>query len=313
VAYCFVTHSLPGTALERLSARHTVEVWPEATPISHDNLLDRAEGAEGLISTVNDSLDRTVFDRCKQLRAVANYAVGADNIDIDAATHRGIPVGNTPDVLTETTADIALALMLTCARRLPEARDCVLNGEWRNWDPGGLLGYDLYGAKLGIIGFGRIGQAIARRALGFSMQILWNTQSKGSLLDQILTQSDFVVVACPLTEATYRLIDERALSMMKPTSILVNIARGPIVDMQALRRALDRGQISGAGLDVTDPEPLSPDDPLLKSPRVCVLPHIGSATHATRERMADMCVDNLLSALDGKPMPYTVNPQASRA
>jgi glyoxylate reductase len=309
VAYCFVTRTLPGLALERLSAKHKVEVWPEPAPISHERLLDAAEACEGLISTVNDSLDRAFFKRCKNLRAVANYAVGADNIDIDAATDRGIAVGNTPDVLTEATADIALALILSCARRLWEARDCVLRGDWQSWDPQGLLGYDLYRARIGIIGFGRIGQAIARRALGFSMQIQWCTQSKGSTLDEILTDSDFVVVACPLTDATHHLIDERALSMMKPTSILVNIARGPIVSMDALRGALNRGQIAGAGLDVTDPEPLSRDDPLLKDSRVCVLPHIGSATHATRERMADMCVDNLLSVLDGKRMPYLVNPQ----
>jgi glyoxylate reductase len=234
--------------------------------------------------------------------------VGVDNIDVEAATARGIPVGNTPDVLTEATADLALALMLAIARRLSEGEAFVRAGEWKTWEPGLLLGHDLHGATVGIVGYGRIGQAVGRRLEGFGCELL--TANRSTDLAELLERSDFVTLHCPLTPATRGLIDEDALRRMKPTSYLVNTARGPIVDTDALARALHVGELAGAALDVTDPEPLPADHSLLTAPNLLVVPHVGSATHATRERMADMAVDNLLAGLDGRPMPHSVNHRA---
>ena len=310
MARCFVTRTLPGDAVERLAREHDVEVWPDTMPPSRDEIARRLEdGVEGLLTLLTDAIDGDLLSRAPALRSIANYAVGSDNVDVDAATARGVPVGTTPDVLTETTADLTWALMLAAARRLAEGDAVVRSGGWRTWEPNGLLGRDVHGATLGLVGVGRIGGAVARRAEGFGMEVLRHGRSGGMALDELLERSDFVSLHCPLTEETRGLVGERALGRMRPTAVLVNTSRGPIVDTDALAGALHDGRIAAAALDVTDPEPLPGDHPLLAAPNLLVVPHVGSATHATRAAMADMAVDNLLAALAGKRMPYCANPE----
>jgi glyoxylate reductase len=303
----FVTRALPGGAIERLAAEHEVEIWSEPLPPPRDEMLARVRGTEGLLALLTDRVDAELMDTASSLRAISNYAVGVDNVDVDAATARGIPVGNTPDVLTDTTADLAVALMLGIGRRLVDGDAYVRRGEWRTWEPDQLLGRDLHGATVGIVGFGRIGQAVARRLEGFECTILHTSRSGGVGFEELLERSDFVSVHTPLTPETRGLIDADALRRMKPTAYLVNTARGPVVDTDALAAGLHAGEIAGAALDVTDPEPLPADHPLLEAPDLLVLPHLGSATHATRERMAEMAVDNLLAGLRGERMPHQVN------
>jgi glyoxylate reductase len=305
----FVTRRLPGGALDRLAAGHEVEVWSEQLPPERSELLARAPELDGLLSLLTDPVDAELIEAAPRLRAISNYAVGVDNVDLDAATARGIPVGNTPGVLTDTTADLAVALMLGISRRLAEGDAYVRRGDWRTWETGLLLGHDLHGATAGIVGFGRIGRAVARRLEGFGCEILHTSGSGGTPLEELLERSDFVSVHSPLTPETRGLIGDDALARMKPTAYLVNTARGPIVDSHALARALHDGRIAGAALDVTDPEPLPGDHPLLAAPNLLVLPHLGSATHATRERMADMAVDNLLAGLAGERVPHCANPE----
>jgi glyoxylate reductase len=303
----FVTRALPGGAIDRLVAEHEVEVRAEPQPPPRDELLARVREVEGLLALLTDRVDAELMDAAPSLRAISNYAVGVDNIDVDAATARGIAVGNTPGVLTDTTADLAVALMLGIGRRLVDGDAYVRRGEWRTWGPDLLLGHDLHGATVGIVGFGRIGQTVARRLEGFECTILHTSRSGGVAFEELLERSDFVSVHTPLTPDTRGLIDEQALRRMKPTAYLVNTARGPVVDTDALVAALHAGKIAGAALDVTDPEPLPADHPLLDAPNLLVLPHLGSATHATRERMADMAVDNLLAGLRGERMPHQVD------
>jgi lactate dehydrogenase-like 2-hydroxyacid dehydrogenase len=308
MARCFVTRSLPGAALDRLRERCEVDVWPERLPPPYEELSARAAGVSGLLTLLTDRVDAALIDHAPHLRVISNYAVGYDNIDIDAAAARGIAVGNTPDVLTEATADLTWALLLAAARKLPEAIASVAAGDWLTWEPARYLGASVGGATMGIIGLGRIGRAVAQRAAGFDMMVLSSSGSSGTgvALDELLDRSDFVSLHCPLTPATYHLIDEDALTRMRPHAILINTARGPIVDPVALRRALVAGQIAGAALDVTDPEPLPAGDPLLGAPNLIVVPHIGSATRAARERMADLAVENLLAGLEGRPLPHQV-------
>jgi glyoxylate reductase len=306
VARCFVTRNLPGGALERLRAEHEVDVWPERLPPPPEALREGLSAAEGLLSLLTDAVDAGTIAAAPRLRVISNMAVGWDNVDVEAARARGIAVGCTPGVLTETTADLTWALILAIARRLPDAEAAVRDGRWVTWEPGFLLGRDVHEATLGIVGMGRIGQAVARRAEGFGMEVLHTSRSGGVPLADLLTRADLVSLHCPLTPETRHLIDADALALMKATAYLVNTARGPIVDQDALRRALESGAIAGAALDVTDPEPLPPDDPLLRAPNLIVLPHVGSATHATRERMADLAVDNLLAGLAGRPLPHGV-------
>ncbi len=306
---CFVTRRLPGDALQRLGLEHEVDVWEEAQPPSRAELLERARDADALLPQLTEKVDVELLDSCPRLVAVADYSVGFDNVDLAAATERGIPVGNTPGVLTEATADLTWALMLSAARRLPEAEKDVRTGTW-GWEPSFLLGHDIQGATLGIVGMGRIGSAVARRASGFGMEVIHNSRGgAGVSLDELLERSDFVSLHAPLTPETRGMIGEPQLRRMKPTAILVNTARGPLVDTDALVRALQEGWIAGAGLDVTDPEPLPRDHPLLSCPGLAIAPHIGSATHAAREGMADLAVDNLLAALRGERMPHCVNPE----
>ena len=242
-----------------------------------------------------------LFEIAPQLRAIANYAVGTDNIDLAAAAAHGIPVGVTPDALTDATADLTLALLLAAARRLPQAAQDVRDGAWRTWEPAGWLGLELRGARLLVVGPGRIGTAVAQRAAAFGMEV--ETAGRADDLHAALARADVVTLHAPLTDATYHLIGRAALAAMRPGAILVNTARGGLVDQVALRVALVAGALGAAALDVTDPEPLPPDDPLLTAPNLIVLPHIGSATTAARERMAQLAVANLIAALDGRPMP----------
>jgi glyoxylate reductase len=306
----FVTRDLPGGALDRLRAEHEVEVWPERMPPPREELMRRVREVDGLLSLLTDPIDAELIAAAPRLKAISNYAVGVDNIDVEAASARGIAVGNTPDVLTDSTADLAVALMLGIGRRLVEGDAYVRRGEWRTWEPDLLLGRDLHGATVGIVGFGRIGQAVARRLSGFGCEVLHTSRSGGVALEELVERSDFVSVHTPLTPDTRGLIDAAALARMKQTAYLVNTARGPVVDTAALIEALSSGAIAGAALDVTDPEPLPSGHPLLDVPNLLVLPHLGSATHATRERMADMAVDNLLAGLRGEPMPHQVTPPA---
>jgi glyoxylate reductase len=306
MARVFVTRKLPGTALERLAAEHEVEVWPGELPPPRDELLAGVADAEGLLSLLSDRVDAELIDSAANLRAVANYAIGFDNIDLEAAAARGIQIGNTPDVLTDATADLAWALMLTAARRIVEAHRAVVDGEWRTWEPEGWVGVDIHGATLAVIGAGRIGRAVAQRATGFAMDVV--TVDLGDDLHAALERADFVSLHTPLTPETRHLIDAEALAVMKPTAILVNTSRGPIIDQDALATALREGRLGAAALDVTDPEPLPADHPLLETPNLLVVPHIGSATKTARAAMADRAVDNLLAALDDRPMPYRVDP-----
>lgn len=314
----FVTRRLPGDALDRLREYAEVDVWPGELPPDRDALLRGVADADGLICLLTDTIDDALLAAAPKLRVISNVAVGYDNIDVAAATRRGIPVGNTPGVLTETTADLAFALMLAVARRIVEAERFVREGRWRTWDPNLLLGYDVHGATLGIAGFGKIGRAVARRAHGFGMRVLYTGRTERPVedigvehvsLDELLRESDFVSLHVPLTPETAGMIGERELRLMKPTAILVNTARGGVVDQPALVRALGENWIAGAGLDVAAAEPVPPGDPLLHAPNVVLLPHIGSASHATRERMASIAVDNCLAGLRGEKLPHCVNPE----
>ena len=302
MARVFVTRHLPGGALKRLAAEHDVDLWREQLPPSPDDLRAHAADKAGLLALLSDRVDAELMDTCPDLRVVSNYAVGSDNIDLEAAAQRTIAVGVTADVLTDATADLAFACLLAAMRRLPEAVAAVRAGEWTTWGPEWMLGHEVHGATLGIVGYGRIGRAVAKRASGFDMEVL-HTGEGGLSLEQVLGRSDAVSLHVPLTPTTRHLIDEAALAQMKPTAVLVNTARGGVIDQDALGRALRDGVIAGAALDVTDPEPLPPDHPLLELPNLLVLPHIGSATHPTRERMADVAVDNLLAGLAGQPLP----------
>ena len=306
MARVFVTRELPGDALERLGSEHDVEVWPSRLPPPQSDLLRRIREFEGLLSLLTDTIDSELIAAAPDLRAIANYAVGVDNVDLRAATERGIPVGNTPGVLTESTADLTLALILAVMRRLPAGSAAVQTGDWLTWEPAVLLGHDLHRATVGIVGPGRIGRAVARRLEGFGARVM--EAGRGDDLDPLLGESDVVTLHCPLNEDTRRLIGEEELRRMKPTAYLVNAARGPLVDTLALRKAVENRWIAGAALDVTDPEPLPSEHPLLELPEVLVVPHIASATHATREAMGDMAVDNLLAALRGERMPHCANP-----
>ena len=306
MARVFISRALPFPALERLAAQHEVDVWEERTPPPPDAFLARARDADALLTCVTEQVDGAFLDAAAPLRAIANLAVGTDNIDLRAAARRGIPVGNTPGVLTDATADIAFALLLAVARRITDGDREVREGRWAPWHPGHMLGGDLAGCTLGIIGWGRIGQAVARRGEGFGMRIVHSSRSSGISLDELLERSDYVSLHTPLTAETRHLMGAAQFARMKPTAFFVNTSRGGTVDQVALRAALERGEIAGAGLDVTEPEPLPADDGLLGAPNLVVVPHVGSATVRTRSRMADLAVDNLLAALVGEPMPNRV-------
>lgn len=314
----YVTRRIPREALEILHSHCQVRIWDSDDPVPRPTLLEEVAQVEGLFCLLTERVDTELLDRAPRLRVVANMAVGYDNVDVPACTARGVMVTNTPGVLTETTADLAFALILAAARRLVEAARFLAAGQWKAWGPMLLTGQDVYGSTLGLVGFGRIGQAVARRARGFDMRILYYDtrrypEAEETLratwlpLEELLREADVVSIHAPLTPETYHLIGERELRLMKPTAVLVNTARGPLVDEQALCRALREGWIWAAGLDVFEKEPIGPDHPLLSLPNVVALPHIGSASVATRTRMAVLAAENLVTALRGGVPPNLVN------
>jgi glyoxylate reductase len=314
-----VTRRIPDAGLSAIREVADVDLWDEELPPPRDVLLDRVHGVDGLLSLLTDQVDGALLDAAgPDLRVVSNYAVGYDNIDIAACRARGVAVGNTPGVLTETTADLAFALLMAVARRLPEGHDFVRRDRWRTWGPLLLLGKDIHGATLGIVGFGRIGREMARRAKGFGMRTLYVSRTQASPqieaeldatftpFDELLARSDFVSLHTALNEDTHHLIDARALSRMQNGAILINTSRGGVVDQAALAVALRSGHLFGAGLDVTDPEPMRADDPLLALPNCLVVPHVASASERTRDRMAQKAAANLIAGLRGEPLPDPV-------
>jgi len=315
----FVTRIIPDRGLVMLREVCDVRVWEDELPPPPDVLRREVADIDGLVCLLSDRVDAGLIDAAPNLRVISQYAVGFDNIDVKAATARRIPVGNTPGVLTETTADLAFALLMAAARRLPEGERYVRAGRWKTWGPMLLMGQDIYGATLGIVGLGRIGQAMARRARGFSMRVIYTEAgdvpeaaglgAERVSLDELLAQSDFISLHTPLTPATHHLIDAAAFGKMKPTAILVNTARGGVVDPAALYLALASGQIAAAALDVTEPEPLPAGHPLLSLDNCLVVPHVGSSSTATRGQMAVMTAENLLAGLRGERLPHCVNPE----
>ncbi len=314
----FVTRIIPEEGLNILREMADIKVWQEELPPPREVLLKEVEEVDGLLSLLTDKIDAELMDRAKKLKIVSNYAVGYDNIDLEEATKRGIMATNTPGVLTETTADLAFALLMATARRIVEGDKFVRAGKWKTWGPMLLLGQDIYGATLGLIGLGRIGYAVAKRAKGFDMKVMYYDQVRNEkaeqelglefvTLEKLLKESDFVSIHVPLTPQTRHLINEKTLSLMKKNAILINTARGPVVDEKALYEALVNNRIAGAGLDVMDPEPPSMDNPLLKLDNVILLPHIASASVATRTKMAIMAAENLVAGLKGEIPPNLLN------
>jgi len=315
----FLTRQIPESALNQLKSVTKVDIWPEETPPPYEILAEKIAQVDGILTLLTDRIDADLIARASPaLKVISQYAVGFDNIDIQAATQRGIAVGNTPGVLTETTADFTWALMMAAARRVSEGDREVRAGIWPAWGPEVLTGYDLYGATLGIVGFGRIGKAVARRAKGFDMRVLYQDpycETAGEIeaervsMDKLLEESDFVTLHTYLSKDTYHLIGREQLQKMKPTSVLVNTSRGPIVDPAALAWALRERVIAAAALDVTEPEPLPHHSPLLELENLVITPHIASASKATRQRMADMAVENILAGVRGERLPNCVNPE----
>ncbi|MGB7337390.1 MAG: D-glycerate dehydrogenase [Phototrophicaceae bacterium] len=318
----FISRTIPEKPLQLIQAACDVHLWDDTNPPPRPKLLDELALADGVITMLTETMDKAAFIAAPTLKVVSNYAVGYDNIDIAAATARGIPVGNTPGVLTETTADQAFMLLLAAARRLVESVEYVRNGDWQTWYPLQLLGQEVHGATLGIIGLGRIGYAMAKRAKGFGMKILYHGGSRPQFaekvgaqqvsLDDLLEQSDFVSIHTPLNDSTRHMIGQAEFAKMKSNAILINTARGAIVDTDALLAALQSGNIGAAALDVTDPEPIPNDHPLVTHPNCIVVPHLGSATWQTRERMGMIAAENLLAGLRGEQLPHCVNTKVYR-
>ena len=319
----YITRPLPQPAMRILEGAVEYRLWDrEDEPVARESLLREVVDVDGVICLITEKMDAEVIDRMRRSTVIAQVAVGIDNIDVAAATRRGIFVTNTPGVLTETTADMGWAILMATARRVVEGDKFTRSGRWKTWELMGFTGQDVHGATLGIIGLGRIGAAIARRARGFAMTILYHNRRRADALeaevgaryvslDDLLRQSDFVMVSCALTADTRHLIGERELGLMKPTAVLVNIARGPIVDQRALYRALVDRKIWAAGLDVFEAEPVPMDEPLLKLDNVVVPPHLGSASTATRIKMATMAAQNCLAGVSGRVPPNVVNPEAA--
>ena len=320
-----ITRKVPEQAITRLQRQCDLMIWEEDQAVSREWLLQNISEVEGLYCLLTDTIDAGVLQKAPRLKVVSTMAVGFDNIDVTECTRRGIPIGNTPGVLTETTADFAFGLIMASARRIVEGAEYVHKGQWKTWSPTLLLGQDLHGATLGIIGFGRIGRAVANRARGFDMDVLVSSSKQTQVfvdmshhnvkpvdLQTLLTNSDFVSLHVPLTKETRHLIGTPELKLMKNTAVLVNTSRGPVIDSKSLYQALARGEIAYAALDVTDPEPIPLEDPLLTLPNCLIVPHIASASVATRTKMAMMAADNLLAGLKDKPLPYCANPEVYR-
>ena len=315
----FVSREIPERGLKKIKEYFEAEIWTNPAPPPKQIILQKVRDVDALATILTDQIDSEVFDAAPKLKMVAQYAVGYDNIDVKEATKRGIYVTNTPGVLTETTADFAWALLMAVARKVVKADKCVRSGRWEvSWHPTMLMGRDVHGATLGIIGLGRIGAAVAKRATGFNMRVLYYDMVRRSELEKklgteyvdlhvLLRESDFVSVHVPLTEKTYHMLGEEQFNLMKETAYLINNSRGSVLDEKALYKALKEGRIAGAGLDVFEQEPTPKDNPLLKLDNVVVAPHISSASHETRSRMAEMVAENLIAYFEGKAPPNLVN------
>jgi glyoxylate reductase len=319
----FVTRLIPDAGLRKIKEHCDAEVWPEQLPPPAEVLRQKIASCDGLLSLLTDRIDGPLLDAAPRLKVVSNYAVGFNNIDVPAATARGICVGNTPGVLTDATADMAFCLLIAAARRVVEGHNYSVAGHWKTWEPLGHLGQDLAGRTVGIVGMGRIGFAMAQRCRGgWGMRVLYhdvykNDKAETELgarqvdLETLLRESDFISVHTDLNEKTRGMFGAEQFRKMKPTAVFINTARGPLHDQKALYEALKAGTIFAAGLDVTDPEPPAADDPLLKLPNVVVAPHIASATVGTRNAMAEIAADNLLAGVSGQPLRAWVNPEVA--
>jgi glyoxylate reductase len=319
----FVTRRIPEVGLERIRVACDAEVWPERLPPPYEVIRQKIADRDGLVSLLTDRIDAALLDAAPRLKVVSNFAVGFNNVDVSAATARGVCVGNTPGALTDATADCAFMLLIAAARKLVEGVLDARAGRWLTWEPVGYLGQDLAGKTLGVVGMGRIGAALARRCQrGWDMKVVYydlypNPTAEAELgakrveLDELLRASDFVSVHAALTPENHKLMGTAQFKLMKPTAVFVNTARGPLVDQKALYEALKSGTIFAAGLDVTDPEPPDPKDPLLQLPNVVIAPHIASATYSTRDGMAEICADNLIAGVTGQPLRAWVNPEVA--
>ncbi len=321
----FVTRVIPSAGLDRVVAECDADVWREPLPPSRKTLLERIAGCDGVLSLLTEKVDAEFMDAAgPQLKVVSNYAVGFNNVDVPEATRRGIRVGNTPGVLTEATADMAFSLMICAARRIIEASRYIQDGNWKTWEPMGHIGRDLCGKTLGIVGMGRIGYAMSKKCHGgWDMRVLYydlyqNEQAEHDFdakqvdLDTLLTESDFVSVHTNLDDATAGMFNIDAFRKMKNTAVFVNSARGPLHNQRDLYEALKSGEIFAAGLDVTDPEPIEMDDPLLGLPNCVIAPHIASGTVSSRNGMAEIAAANLLAGVKGQPLRCWVNPEAGQ-
>ena len=316
----FVTRLILESGLGLIQDFCEADIWPDELPPSHAEILKRVRGVDGLLCLLTDRIDSEIMQAAGPgLKTISNHAVGVDNVDVAAATARGIPVGNTPGILTEATADMAFALLLAAGRRIVEGAQGVRSGRWKTWGPSFMLGADLNGATLGIVGFGRIGRAVARRAAGFGLRIVFSDPGLAAPepgvtatqvdFETLLRESDFISLHCPLTDETRGLINADTLARMKSTAVLINTSRGPVVDQTALYEALKSKRIFAAGLDVTDPEPLPTDNPLLRLENCTIVPHIASASWQTRAKMSVMAAENLIAGLKGERLPNCVNPE----
>lgn len=317
----FVTRQITEEALEILRKNTQVEVHSGELPPKREELMEHVKNVHGLVTMLNDQIDAEIINRGENLIVISNVAVGYDNIDVDAATKKGVYVTNTPGVLDDATADLAFALLLSITRRIPEADSFVRSGFWKGWDPNLLLGSDLRDKTLGIIGLGRIGSEVAKRAKGFKMNVIYYQRQrdvekersmgvKYASLDELLSKSDYISLHVPLTSETRGMIGRNEINKMKKTAYLINTSRGPVVDEEALYKALKEERIKGAALDVFLKEPIDPENPLLKLKNVVLTPHIGSATIETRKRMAILAAENTIKALNNEIPPSLVNPQA---
>jgi glyoxylate reductase len=316
----FVSRIIRDKGLDLIKEFCDADLWPAELPPGRAALLQKVRGVDGLLTLLTDKIDGEILDAAgPQLKVVSNHAVGFDNIVVPDATARGIPVGNTPGILTDATADFAFALMMAAARRVVEGEKYIRAGKWQTWGPSILLGSDFVGATLGLVGFGRIGRAVARRASGFEMRVIYydpNARPEPGLnatpvdsLESLLRQSDFVSLHTPLTSETHHLINAETLGMMKSNAVLVNTSRGPVVDQIALYNVLKEKRIFAAALDVTDPEPLPLHNPLLTLENCLIAPHIASASYQSRDKMSLLAAENLIAGLKGERLPHCVNPE----
>ena len=317
--YIFITRKLPNSAVELIQTKYEVNMWEhEDVPVPRELLIEEAKKANALLTMLSDNIDEVVLTAGNQLKVVANLAVGFDNIDTETATKQGIAVCNTPDVLTDTTADLAFALLMATARRIVEAAEMVKQDQWKSWSPLLLAGHDIHHKTIGIVGMGKIGSTVAKRATGFDMNILYHNRTRkpevedklGAVycsFDELVSKSDFIVCLAPLTNETRNLFTRDVFKKMKPSTIFINVGRGPVVDESALYEALLEKEIAGAGLDVFVKEPINADHPLLQLPNVVALPHIGSSSVETRVTMMKLCLDNIEAVLAGNEPTTLVN------